>query len=186
MASKGISAVPPIMILKDSSNNRLLFKFQSLQWGVGTAVVAIVLSVMTYHAFNRDDIPLFMRLFVLFLSMAFTYSSFYSFTTRRTLEINFTEKVVTLLDINLFRKKTRREPFNQYERITVYRPTARAMNYYVRLESTDGVTENLGWNVFGARSLGSAMDLVNMIAPKMGIEINAPTYFEEKSLAKQR
>lgn len=53
-------------------------------------------------------------------------------------------------------------------------------NYCIMLESNDGWIEYLGWNEFGALFLASTMELADKIAPKMGIEVNASTCFEEK------
>jgi pyoverdine/dityrosine biosynthesis protein Dit1 len=118
--------------------------------------------------------------------MAFTYSTIWSFTTSRSLEIDFIRRVVTLHVRTLFSETTRSEDFDQFKCITVCHADYRSTNYGIALEYKDGWIEYLGWSEFGAISLSKAMDLVNKIAPKMGIEINAPTFFEEKPLKKNR
>ena len=181
---KSIYAEPPIMVLKDNSDRRLLFTFRSFLYGCVTAVFAILISVMAYYVVFIDAAtPLIVRIFVVILAVAFAYGSITSFTTHRALEINFTTKSVIVLESSLFGTKQRKEPFSSYKCLSV-KQNYDATNYCIMLESNDGWIEYLGWNEFGALSLTSALELVNKIAPKMGIEINAPTCFEEKPLAR--
>lgn len=180
--TKKIRTVPPVMVLKESSDARLRFLFRSLLWGIGTTPFAVLLCYlacgMTYH----HDAPLYLRIFVYILAMAFTYSTIKSFTTSRSLEIDFIRRVVILYEKTLFSETTRSDGFDQFRRITVCRSDVNSANYAIVLEYKDGWMEYLGWSEFGAMSLAKAMELVNKIAPPMGIEINAPTYFDEKPL----
>ena len=180
--TKNIRTVPPVMVLRESSDSRLCFQFRSRLWGFGTTPFAGLLCFLAWHMTHRQDIPLFIRIFIYILATAFTYSALWSFTTTRSLEIDFIRKIVILHEKTLLSKTTRSEGFDQFKRITVGRHDYRSANYTIGLEYKDGWIEFLGWSEFGALSLARAMDLVSKIAHKMGIEINAPTYFEEKPL----
>jgi hypothetical protein len=170
-----IRAIPPVMVFKANNGDQLVFTFRSMRWGVITGIVTVFISVLACHVLNDVDVPLVARLFVFAIDLAFAYSTFFSFTTRRSLEINFTEKVVRLLETNLFGAKRSQKPFSQYRQITICKPDYNSINYAIMLESSTGEIEYLGWNEFGAGSLESAMDLANQIAAPMGIEINAPS-----------
>lgn len=179
--TKKIRAVPPVMVLKESSDSRLRFLFRSQIWGFGTTLFAGLLFILVWYMPHQQDVPLFIRIFISILAIAFTYSAIWSFTSSRSLEIDFNQRVVILNEKTLFSETTRSENFDQFKCITVGRYNYKSANYTIGLEYKDGWTEYLGWSEFGAMSLARAMDLVNKIAPKMGIKINAPTYFEEKS-----
>ncbi len=184
--TKKIRVVPPVMVLKESSDARLRFLFRSRLWGFGTTPFAGLLCFLAWHMTHRQDVPLFIRIFIYILAMAFTYSAIWSFTTSRSLEIDFIKRLVILHEKTLFSDTTKSDGFDQFTRITVGRNDYESTNYAILLEYKDGWIEYLGWSEFGAMSLARAMDLVNKIAPKMGIEINAPTYFEEKPLREKR
>ncbi len=168
------------MVLKESSDARLFFLFRSVLWGIGTTPFAALLCFLACHMTHRQDVPLIIRIFIYILAIAFTYSAIRSFTTSRSLGIDFISRVVILHEKTLFSERTRSDGFDQFKRITVARSDINSSNYAILLEYKDEWIEYLGWSEFGAMSLAKAMDLVNKIAPKMGIEINAPTYFEEK------
>jgi hypothetical protein len=170
-----IRAIPPVMVFKANNGDRLVFTFRSIRWGVLTGIATVLISLLACRVLYDADVPLVARLFVFVIDLAFAYSTFYSFTTRRSLEINSTEKVVRLLETNLFGSKRSQQPFSQYRRITVCKPDVDSLNYAILLEATTGEVECLGWNEFGAGSLESALDLAKQIAWFMGIEINAPT-----------
>ena len=183
--TKKIRAVLPVMVLKESSDARLRFLFRSRLWGIGTTPFAGLLCFLAWQMTHRQDVPLFIRIFIYILAIAFTYSTIRSFTTSRSLDIDFSRKVVILHEKTLFSETNRSDGFDQFKRITVGRSEYRSTNYGILLEYKDGWIEYLGWSEFGAMSLAKAMELVDKIAPKMEIEINAPTYFEGKPLKRK-
>ncbi len=170
---KAVSSVSLLMVLKEESENRLLFSFRSFLWGGITAAGAILIGIFAFYIIFDHNTPLIVRGFVVLLAAAFAYSSVYSLTTRRLLEIDFIGRVVNLSEVTLFRNAQRTEPFDGYKQISISRDSD-STNYSICLESKDGSTELLGWNEFGALSLSSAMELADKIAPRMGIKITPP------------
>ncbi len=98
---------------------------------------------------ERGLISCIVRIFVVILAIAFTYGSITSFTTHRSLEINFTTKSVTVFESSVFGTKQRKEPFGSYMHLSV-KQNYYSTNYCIMLESNDGWIEYLGWNEFGA------------------------------------
>jgi len=184
--AKTIRAIPPVMVLKEESANRLRFQFRSLLWGIGTTPLAVLLFILASHMTHRQDVHLFFRVFIYLLATAFAYSAIWSFSTRRSLEIDFVRRMVFLRVKTLFSETIRAEGFDRVECITVARCRNSSgkvsRNYTLGLKYKDGWIEYLGWSEFGATPLARAMELVTKIAPPMGIETRAPTYFEERPL----
>lgn len=174
------------MVLKEESATRLRFQFRSLLWGVGTTPLAVLLFVLAGYMTHRQDVHIVFRIFIYLLATVFAYSAVWSFTTSRSLEIDFIRKIVTLHVKTLFSATKRSDGFDRFERMTVARCRMSSgrisRNYAICIEYKDGWIEYVGWSELGAMSLASAMELVNKIAPLMGIEINAPTYFEERPI----
>jgi hypothetical protein len=171
------------MVLKESSDSRLYFQSRSLIFGLVIAPFAVFLCLCAWHATFYEDSGLWWNIILYSMAFMFSYGAIKNLTTTRSLEINFISKRVNLHEKIFFSETNRSDRFEQFNRLTVS-GDYEGYNYAINLENNDGWIEYLGWSEFGAMSLARALELANKIAPKMGIELNAPTYFEEKPLKK--
>ena len=163
------------MVLKEESDRRLLFRFQSLRWAVITLIISLCLEVGAYYAFSRSGLAL--GIIIVALALLFLYSSVYSWTAYQFLEIDLQAQNAHYVERNLYRRINKTIPFSDFQEIRIFRPLVSgrtAKNWVTALETNSGGSFVIGRSEFGALTYQSAKELAERLAKMMDIHFADP------------
>jgi len=168
----------PIMVLTHDAPHNLRFEFKSILWGCISLLIGVSLGVATYFAVFREDAHWIVLLILGLLTLLFLYASIYSFTLRRSLEIDDTERVVTYQEASLFKNITWQKKFQSFKLIKAFRPQTTAtssggrpaVNWSIQLISKEEEVFEIGYSQFGAMTRNKAEELVNRIAMILSVQ----------------
>ena len=168
----------PIMVLTHDTPHKIRFEFKSILWGCLSLLIGVSLSVATYVAVFKEDAHWIVLLILGLLTLLFLYASIYSFTLRRSLEIDETERIVTYQEAGLYKNLTWQKSFQSFKLIKAFRPQTTAtssggrpaINWSIRLISKEEEIFEIGYSQFGAMTRHKAEELVHRIASTLGVQ----------------
>ena len=163
------------LVLKQQSNQVMLFAFQGKMWAIITLSFAGFLSLGAFFYWKANS-SLLLPGIALFMDTLFVYSAVYSLSAVRQLTINGFTKEIRYIDKTIRKKDDLCTPFDEIKEILIFQPMCmeshlKAKNYFVQLVLKNGRFFNLGDHAFGAFNLEKAELLADKIASIVKKEI---------------
>ncbi len=164
-----------VLVLKSDEGDTLHFAFQAKMWAGITFAIAAALYAGGYFFWKSHGAPLLPIILAAFASLL-VYSSLYSLTAHRSLEIRSSTKTVKYIDKNLYKQIAWEKPFSEFEKVWLYharsgRNSLPAKNITIELVAKDGRFFRVGVGEFGAFKSSRAEQLADRIARPMGIAV---------------
>jgi hypothetical protein len=166
-----IEEMPPLMVLAESSPERMTFRFRGGVWGwftlaVGAALVCVCLWLLL--ADSRQTVVLgLVGAFGLLLLL----SSYYSFTADQFLVVDGTQRTVRFHKANLYGYVEWERNGDQFKEIHVIRADLQAANWSIALVGVDGRRLYIGENEFGSLSHERALAMATQVGKLAGIPV---------------
>ncbi len=170
-----IEEIPPLMVLTESSPERMVFRFRGRVWGwilllVGAGVVLACAWFLVVGSPWTGSFALLGAFGVVLL-----YSSFYSFTADQFLVADGVTRSLRFHKKNLYGSDGWEVPGDRFGVIKVRRARAsqgRAMNWSIVLAGADGREVFIGENEFGSLDRDRAVALATRVGELTGISVD--------------
>jgi hypothetical protein len=172
-----ISENPPLMVLKEESGDRLVFRFRNRMWGYATLVggIALIAGMLWYQISHHDRSWQFGVLY--FFGFLLLNSTLYSFSSDQSLIVNGKTGSIKFHKKNIYGSVEWERPASEFKGIDVFHPRSgrggtRTKNWAIVLRCSDGTNLSLGENEFGSITQEGAVKIANLVSTLSGIKFS--------------